>query len=74
MLREGGENCLKYIKRGWNRKEERGNKDLKKGGGRGGGASWVKGWVPRKRGGLEPPYKPPCVSAYASIAHGSEYA
>ena len=51
MLREGGENCLKYIKRGWNRKEERGNKDLKKGGG---GASWVKGWVPRKRGGWNP--------------------
>ena len=23
-------NCLKYLKRGWNRKEGRGNKDLKK--------------------------------------------
>ena len=24
-------NCLKYLKRGWNRKEGRGNKDFKKG-------------------------------------------
>ena len=31
--REGGGNCLKYLERGWNRKEGRGNKDLKKGGG-----------------------------------------
>ena len=29
--------CLKYLIRGWNRKEGRGNKDLKK------GTSWVKG-------------------------------
>ena len=29
--------CLKYLKRGWNRKEGRGNKDLKK------GTNWVKG-------------------------------
>ena len=28
---EGGEKCLKYLKRGWNRKEGRGNKDFKKG-------------------------------------------
>ena len=34
MLREVGENCLKYLKRGWNRKEGRGNKDFKKGGGK----------------------------------------
>ena len=27
---EGGENCLKDLKRGWNRKEGRGNKDLKR--------------------------------------------
>ena len=26
--------CLKYLKRGWNRKEGRGNKDFKKGGGK----------------------------------------
>ena len=25
-------NCLKYLKRGWNRKEGKGNKDLRKGG------------------------------------------
>ena len=30
---EGGGNCLKYLRRGWNRKEGRGNKDFKKGGG-----------------------------------------
>ena len=28
-MREGGGNCLKYLKRGWNRKEGRENKDLK---------------------------------------------
>ena len=32
-LREGGGNCLKYLKRGWNRKDGWGNKDFKKGGG-----------------------------------------
>ena len=71
MSREGGENCLKYIKRGWNRKEERGNKDLKKGGEQ---AGLRGGCLEKGEGGLEPPYKPPCVSAYASIAHGSEHA
>ena len=30
-LREGGGNCAKYLKRGWNRKEGRGNIKLKKG-------------------------------------------
>ena len=30
---EGGGNCLKYLKRGWNRTEGRGHKDLKKKGG-----------------------------------------
>ena len=29
---EGGRNCLKYLTRGWNRKEGRGGKDFKKGG------------------------------------------
>ena len=38
--------CLKYLIRGWNRKEGRGNKDLKK------GTSWVKGG-----GVLEPLYE-----------------
>ena len=31
-MREGGGNYLKYLKRGWNRKEGRRNKDFKKGG------------------------------------------
>ena len=43
---EDGRNCLKYLKRVWNRKQGRGNKDFKKG-----GASWVKGCVPEKGGG-----------------------
>ena len=30
-MREGGGDCLKYLKRGWNRKEVRDNKDFKKG-------------------------------------------
>ena len=29
-MREGGGNCLKYLKRGWNRTEGRGHKDYKK--------------------------------------------
>ena len=31
-VHEGGRNCLNYLKRGWNIKEGRGNKDFKKGG------------------------------------------
>ena len=44
-MREGGGNCLKYLKRGWNRKEGSGNKDFKKGGklGQGVGALKKKG-------------------------------
>ena len=30
MLCEGGGNCLKYLKRRWNKKEGRENKDFKK--------------------------------------------
>ena len=30
-LHEGRGNCLKYLKRGWNRKDGRGNKDFEKG-------------------------------------------
>ena len=30
-MREGRGNCLKYLKRGWNRKEGRGHRDFKKG-------------------------------------------
>ena len=29
-MREGERNCLKYLKRGWNRTEGRGHKDYKK--------------------------------------------
>ena len=41
-LSEGVGNCLKYLKRQWSRKERRGNKDFKKGG----GESSIKGWDP----------------------------
>ena len=44
-MREGGWNCLKYLKRGWNRKEGRGNKDFKK------GCKLVQGFGALKRGG-----------------------
>ena len=37
-----GEDCLKYLKRGWNRKEGKGNKDLKKGGQLGQGVGALK--------------------------------
>ena len=49
---EGGENCLKYINRGWNRKEGRGNKDFKNGGGKLG-----QGVDALKRRRLETPYE-----------------
>ena len=35
-MHEGGGSCLKYLKRRWNRKEGRGNKDFKKGEGQAG--------------------------------------
>ena len=50
-LREGWGNCLKYFKRGWNRKEERSNKDIKNGGKLGQGVGVLK------RGLLETLYK-----------------
>ena len=43
MGHEGGGNCLKYIKRGWNRKEGRGNKDFKKGAKLGKGVGALRG-------------------------------
>ena len=46
-LCEGGGNCLKYLKRGWNRKERRGNKYFKEG-------ELDQGVSPLKEG-LEPP-------------------
>ena len=43
-MRESGGNCLKYLKREWNRKAEKGNKDFKKGGEAGsGGGGALKG-------------------------------
>ena len=54
-LREGGANCLKYLKRGWNRKEGRRHKDFKRGGGQAGSR---RGCLKRKGGGgLGPPYE-----------------
>ena len=50
-MHEGGGNCLKYLKRGWNRKEGRGSKDFKKG-----GQGGAKGGC-LKKGVLEPPYE-----------------
>ena len=49
-MHEGKGNCVKCLKMGWNRKEGRGNKDLKKGGNLGHGVGALKR-------GLEPPYK-----------------
>ena len=39
---EGGANCLKYFKRRWNSKDERGNKDFKKAGKLGQGIKALK--------------------------------
>ena len=50
-LREGGGNCQKYLKRRWNRKEGRGNKDFEN------GVKLGEGVGALKRGGLEPPYE-----------------
>ena len=46
-------NCVKYLRRAWNRKEGRGNKKIKKGGGQAGS----RGGCLKKGGGLEPPYE-----------------
>ena len=51
-MHEGGGNCLKYLRRGCNRKEGRGDKNLKKG-----GTSKVKGYMSLKSGGLKTPYE-----------------
>ena len=41
-MRVGGGDFLKYLKRGWNRKKGRGNKDFKKGGKLGQGVGALK--------------------------------
>ena len=51
MTCEGVGNCLKYLKRGWNRTEGRGHKDFKK------GKIGSRGGCLKKGGSLEPPYK-----------------
>ena len=54
-MREGRGNCLRYLKREWNRKEGKGHKAFKKGGGKlgkGMGAGCLK-----RGGGVEPPYE-----------------
>ena len=48
-MHEGGVNYLKYLERGWNRKEGRGHKDFKK------GVKLGQGVRALKRGGLELP-------------------
>ena len=80
-MREGGGNCLKCLKRGWNRKEGRGSKNFEKGGGKAGSRGGCL-----KKGGLEPPYElclillsvklsknwqfvPPSISKYFPINH-----
>ena len=57
-MREDGGNCLKYLKRGWNRKERGGHKDFKGGGEGGGGGKLGQGVKALKRGGgLGSPYE-----------------
>ena len=48
---EGGGNCLKYLKRGWNRTEGTGSKDFKKRGQAGSRGGCLK------KGGTKPPYE-----------------
>ena len=59
----GRGNCLKYPKKGWNRKEGRGNKDFKK------GASWVKGGC-LKKGRAGTPLRT-MVSSKAIFSYGT---
>ena len=51
-LHDGGGNCLKYLKRGWNSKEARGNKDFKNGWG--GGQAGSRGGCLKKEGAGTP--------------------
>ena len=53
-MREGGGNYLKYLKREWDRKEGRRNKDFKKRGGESGSRG---GCLKKGGGGHEPPYE-----------------
>ena len=51
-LCEGGGNCLKHLRRGWNGTEGRRHKDFKMGGGK-----LDKGVGALKKGGWNPPYE-----------------
>ena len=57
-MHEGEGICLKYLKKGWNRKEGRGHKDFKKDG----QARSRVGCL--KKGGMEPLYKLWATSGY----------
>ena len=62
-MHEGGWNCLKYLKRGWNRKEGKGYKDFQKGGKVGQGVGALK------RGGAGTPLRtmPSCDVIFFEI-------
>ena len=62
-LREGGGNCLKYLKRGWNRKKGRENKDFQKGGKLGQGVGALK------RGRAENPLRTMFSNVYRIICN-----
>ena len=64
-MREDGGNCPKYVKREWNRKEVKENKDLKK---MGGGQTGLRGGC-LKRGGLKPPYELCFMRQLMSVRH-----
>ena len=50
-MHEGEENCRKYLKREWNRKEGWGNKDFKKEGAEMVGGGKLLGWFRAEEGG-----------------------
>ena len=51
-MREGRENCLRYLKRGWDRKEGKRHKDFKNGAG--GGPAGSRSGCRKKKGGWNP--------------------
>ena len=60
-LREGGGNCQKYLKRRWNRKEGRGNKDFEN------GVKLGEGVGALKRGGARTPLR--TMTEYPRVLH-----
>ena len=67
-MREGRGNCLKYLKRGWNRTEGRGHKDFGKEGGKLG--QGVGGAL--KTRGLEPLYELWTMSQFVLTCYPKE--